>query len=51
MWPKEMFEWKRKPLDMREEQLKQIIAQKSTFYVKDFIESREVLVDKSPESV
>ena len=51
MWPKEMFEWKRKPLDLREEQLKQLIAQKSTSYVEDFIKAREVSVDSRPESV
>lgn len=51
MWPKEMFEWKRKPLVMKEEQLKQLIAQKSTSYVEDFIKAREVSVDKSTESV
>lgn len=51
MWPKEMFEWKRKPLDMREEQLKQLIAEKSTAYLKDFVLERETSVDKRTESV
>lgn len=42
MWPKEMFEWKRKPLEMREDELKQLIAEKSSDYVKDFIREREI---------
>lgn len=51
MWPKEMFEWKRKPLDMREDKLKQLIAEKSSAYLEEFVREREISVDKITESV
>lgn len=51
MWPKEMFEWKRKPLEMREDELKQLIAEKSSSYFWEFVREREISIDKNIESV
>ncbi len=45
MWPKEMFEWKQNPFVAREELLKQLIAEKSTAYLKDFVLERETTKD------
>jgi len=48
MWPTEVFK-----IDRTEENLKQLIAEKSSRYYEDFVDEREPksLVDTKPESV
>ena len=51
MWPKEMFEWKQNPLEAREDELKRLIAEKSSSYFWEFVREREISIDKCTESV
>jgi hypothetical protein len=51
MWPKEMFEWKRKPVSIREDELKKLIAEKNSKYLNDFLSDGVLPVDKPSESV
>jgi hypothetical protein len=50
MWPKEMFEMKRKSDKISIDDLKRFISRKSASYLDDYLENREVTVDKRRES-
>lgn len=47
VWSKPMFVWKRMPDNIRDEVLRQLIAERNEKYLRDFVADREVEVDLS----
>jgi hypothetical protein len=51
MWPKEIFEMKRKSDKISIDDLEKLIAKKSASYLDDYNENREIALDKRCESL